>query len=185
MKAYKKYFTTVGLIWAACFVVFCFAYLLIMSPQHNIIKPIDSKLAEKEQRYESIVKAAREENVARVKEDIERLRSKVDEFAANIEYAGNLTFDISRIAGEKKVTAFSIKGKGANVVSEISDCKYIGENRIEISFISGFNEFATFLNALERHRPVVFVNGFTLNQARQGGTGYQVSMNVAVLVIKP
>jgi len=185
MKTYRKYFTTVSLIWAACFVVFCFAYLLIISPQRNIIKQINGKLAEREQRYESIVKAAREENVARAKEEIERLRSKVAEFAANFEGAGNLTFDISQIAEQKNVTSFSIKGKTAGGPSPTSDYKYVGENRIEIGFLSGFNEFATFLNALERHRPVIFVDGFTISRARQAEAGYQVSMNVAVLVIKP
>jgi hypothetical protein len=184
MKVYKKYFTTIALIWAACFTVFFFGYLIFLTPQSSTIKQIENKLSDKKQRYDSLTKVAQEENRIRAKEEIERLRNRVTNYAIDFEDSANLTFDISKIASEKRVTAFSIRSKGTDGVSPIADCKNICESRIEISFIAGFNQFATFLNALERHRPVLFVDSFTISLTRQGESGCQVTMSTSMLVRK-
>ncbi len=185
MKVYKKYFTTVALIWAACFTVFVFCYLLFLAPQNSTKKQIENKLSDKRQRYESITRVAQEENRTRVKEEIERLQNRLRDFVVDFEDLADLTFDISKIASEKKVAAFSIKGKDTEMVSPILNCKYICEGRIEISFTAGFNQFAAFLNALERHRPVLFVDSFTTGRpGQQEGTGCQATMSTAMLVRK-
>ena len=95
-----------------------------------------------------------------------------------------MTFDISQIANEKKVASFSSKVKKSRGLSTITDYKYIYEDQIVISFIGDFNQFATFLNALERHRPVIFVDKFSLTRSGQEDSVYKVSLNVAALVKK-
>jgi len=185
MKTYKKYFTTVALIWAACFTVFFFGYLLFLAPQRSIKKQLENKLSDKKQKHEAIVKIGQEENQIQVKAEIERLRSRLKDFVIDFEGSANLTFDISQIAGEKKVTAFSIKSKETSAVSPIPNCKYLCESRNEISFIAGFNQFAAFLNALERHRPVIFVDSFSVSRSKkQEESDCQTTLNVAMFVRK-
>jgi Tfp pilus assembly protein PilO len=184
MKVYKKYFTTVALIWAACFTVFVFGYVLFLAPQRSIKKQMENKLSDKKQRYESITKVAEAENRIRIKEEIEHLRNRVNDFTVASEDSANLVFDISKIAGEKKVTAFSIRSKGNEAVSPIPNCKYICEGRVEISFTAGFNQFASFLSALERHRPLLFVDSFEISHSRQGEAGCQATTNTVMLVRK-
>jgi len=185
LKSHKKYFITAGAIWAACFVVFLLAYILVLGPQKNYIKRIDNKLAERKQAFESARRAARGETKIRLNEQIERLQSRLNDFVINFEDSANLTFDISQIANEEKVASFSIKTKDSRGLSAIPDCSYICENQIEISFTGGFNQFATFLNSLERHRPVLFIDKFVITRSGQEDSGYQVDMDVAVLVRKP
>jgi hypothetical protein len=182
MKVYKKYFTTVALMWAACFTVFLFGYLLFLAPQNSIKKQIENKLSNKKQRYESVTKVAQEENRIRVKEEIERLRNRLADFAVDFKDSANLTFDISKIAGEKRITAFNIRSRGTEAVSPMPNCKYICEGRIEVSFIAGFNQFATFLNALERYRPVLFVDSFTISHSRQDEASCQTTLNAAMFI---
>jgi len=184
MKTHKKYLMTAGLIWAACFVVFLLAYMLVLGPQKNYKNRIENELAERKQVYESALRAARKETKIRLNEQIERLRSRLKDFVIDFEDSTNLTFDISQIANEKKVASFSNKVKKSGGLSAIPDCKYICENHIVISFIGNFNQFATFLNALERHRPVIFVDKFTITRSGQDSSVYQVSLNVAALVKK-
>ncbi len=184
MKIYKKYLITAGAIWAACFVVFLLAYLLVLGPQKNYIKRTENKLTEKKQAYEFALRAARKETQIRLNEQIERLRSRLKDFVIDFEDSANLTFDISQIANEKKITSFSSKVKKSGRLSTISDCKYIRENHIVISFIGNFNQFATFLNALERHRPVLFVDKFAITRSGQNNSVYRVSLNVAAFVKK-
>jgi len=185
LKSHKKYFITAGAIWAACFVVFLLAYILVLGPQKNYIKRIDNKLAERKQAFESARRAARGETKIRLNEQIERLQSRLNDFVIDFEDSANLTFDISQIANEEKVASFSIKTKDSRGLSAIPDCSYICENQIEISFTGGFNQFATFLNSLERHRPVLFIDKFVITRSGQEDSGYQVDMDVAVLVRKP
>ena len=184
IKTHRKYLTTAGLIWTACFAVFMLAYILVLGPQKKHEKRIENELAERKQVYESALRAAQKETKIRLNEEIERLRSRLKDFVIDFEDSTDLTFDISQIANEKKVASFSIKSKDGRGPSKKSEAKYISENHIVISFIGGFNQFATFLNALERHRPVIFVDKFTITRLGQGNSVYQVSLNVAALVKK-
>ncbi len=184
IKTHKKYLTTAGLIWAACFVVFLLAYMLVLGPQKNYKNNIENEIAERKQLYESALRAAQKETKIRLNEEIERLRSRLKDFVIDFEDSTDLTFDISQIANEKKVASFSNKVKKSGGLSPIPDCKYICENHIVVSFIGSFNQFATFLNALERHRPVIFVDKFTITRSGQDNSVYRVSLNVAALVKK-
>ena len=184
IKTHKKYLMTAGIIWAACFAVFLLAYIVMLGPQKRYEKSIENKLTEREQVYESALRAARKETKIRLNEQIERLQSRLEDFVIDFENSANLTFDISQIANEKKVASFSIKSKDSRGPSTIPEAKYIRENNIVISFIGGFNQFAAFLNALERHRPVLFVDKFSITRLGQDDSAYKVSLNVAAFVKK-
>jgi len=184
IKTHKRYLMTAGIIWAACFVVFLLAYIVMLGPQRKYEKSIENKLTERKQVYESALKAAQKETKIRLNEQIERLQSRLEDFVIDFENSANLTFDISQIANEKKVASFSIKSKDGRGPSTIPEAKYIRENHIVISFIGDFNQFATFLIALERHRPVLFVDKFSITRSGQDDSGYQVSLNVAAFVKK-
>jgi len=183
---YKKYLTKAALIWAGCFALFFLVYMLMLEPQKKSKKQVEKQLAEKKQMYESVLKATQEETKVQLNEQMERLRNNLEDFVIDFEDSANLTFDIGRIASEKEVASFSIAPQGENKRrdSTISDYEYIFESRIDVSFTAGFNQFATLLNALERHRPVVFVDKFIIARSKQGDSGHDVSMELAVFVKK-
>ncbi len=183
MKIDKKYLTTAALIWAGCFTLFLFVYMIVLSPQKKSKKQVENQLKQKEQTYNSALNATKEETRIWLNEQIENLRSKLKGFVIDFEDSANLTFDISQIASEKKLDSFSIKGKDAGTNSV--DFMYLSENRIDVSFSAAFNQFATFLNALERHWPVIFVDGFKITRSRQNDSGHKVNMNLAIFVRKP
>jgi len=181
---YRKYLTTMALIWTGCFVLLLFVYILVLTPQKKTKKQIQKQFDEKKQMYDSTQKAAQEETQIQLNEQIERLRNELKNFAIDFEDSANLTFDISQIANEKRVNSFSVRTKDNRRGQILRDCNYISENYIDVSFTAGFNQFATFLNALERHRPVVFVDKFTITRSRQDDSGHQVSMKLAIFVRK-
>ena len=174
-----------GAIWAASAVVFLLAHLFVLGPQKNYIKHTENELTEKKQAVESAMRAAQEETRIQLNEQIERLQSRLKDFVIDFEDSANLTFDISQIANDQKVASFSIKTKDSRGLSAIPDCSYIYENHIEINFTGGFRQFATFLSALERHRPVLFVDKLKIARSGPEGAEYQVRLNVTFLVGKP
>ena len=185
IKIHKNYLMVAGAIWAASFAASLLAYLLVLVPQKDYIEHIENKLTEQKQVFESAQRAAREETRVQASEHIERLQSRLKDFVIDFEDSANLTFDISQIANDEKVSSFSIKTKDSRGLSTLPDCSYICENHIEISFTGGFKQFATFLNALERHRPVLFIDKFTITHSRLEDAGYRVGLDVTFLVGKP
>ncbi len=183
-KIHKKYLITSGIIWVACFVIFLLAYMFIVRPQKISKRLLERKFNEKKQVYESAVRAAQKETKIRLNEQIESLQNRLKDFVVDFEDSANLTFDLSQIAEEKKIASFGSKVKSNRGITETADYKYIRENHINISFIGDFNQFATFLNALERHRPVIFVDKFTITQSGRENSAYQISMNVVSFVRK-
>ena len=184
IKIYRGYFTTAAIIWTACLVLFLLIYMFVLGPQRLTKKRLESTLTKKQQAYKSAIRAAQEEVKTQLSETIERLHDRLRDFVIDLEDSANLTFDISQIASDKNVASFSIKSKDHREISAIPNCDYICENRIDIGFNSGFNQFAAFLNALERHRPVLFIDGFTMGISAQDDSSYQVDLDVAALVRK-
>jgi hypothetical protein len=168
IKIYRKYLIRTAIAWAACLVLFVLAYVFILGPQKSNRKRLESTLTEKKQQYEMAQEATQENTQIKLNEQIENLKNTLQNFVLDHEDSANLTFDIGRIANEEKVASFSIKNKDKKGLSEIPDCNSIGENHIDISFISGFDQFATFVNALERHQPVLFVNEFSISRSNKG-----------------
>jgi len=184
IKIHKKYLITSAIIWVACFAIFLLAYMFIVRPQKISKRLLERKLTEKKQVYESAVRAAQKETKIRLNEQIESLQNRLKDFVVDFEDSAKLTFDLSQIAEEKKIVSFGSKVKNNRGLTTTADYKYILENHFNISFIGDFNQFATFLNALERHRPVIFVDKFTITQSGREDSGYQISLNVVSFVRK-
>jgi Tfp pilus assembly protein PilO len=184
IQTYKKYLTRVAIVWAACLALFVLAYIFVLGPQIDSIKRIENEIAKKKQQYETAQLAAREQTKARLNEEIEGMRDTLKGFVVDLEDSANLTFDIGQIANEEKVSSFSIESKDKRGPLEIPDCNSICESHIDIDFVAGFSQFATFVNALERHRPVLFVNEFAIARSNRDEFAYQVTLDVAAFVKK-
>ena len=185
MKTNKKYLITIAMVWAGCFMLFLAAYIVLLVPQQKSKKRIESQLAEIIKRHNSALTANQGDTKKRKNEEIEKLQETMRNFAYDSEDSANLTFDISQIANEKKVNSFSIKMQEDSRGTQGSELKYIQENSIDISFTGDFNQFATFLNALERHQPVVFVDNFKITRSALEDSNHRANMKLAVFLRKP
>jgi len=183
-KALKKNLKISAVIWAACLVLFVLIYILVLGPQNRARNRLEGEFDEKKKTYEFARNAAREETQNRLLEQIGILRNDLGVFITDVENSADLIFDISRIAREKNVASLNVEKEKERLVSDKDLAKNISESRINISFTAGFSQFAAFLNALERHHPVLFVNEFKLMQSNQNESAYQVDMDVAALIKK-
>lgn len=181
---YKKYTTMVALFWVACLLVLLVAYVLALKPQRQVRRDIEDKLAMQKEMLEGALEASNPQTKERFAREVQEYRAKLRDFVTDSDGAANMTFDISRIANEEKVSAFSIKMIGGAQLDSVAQCEYIGENRMEVSFEGNFNQFARFVNALERHRPVVFVDSFSIGRSNFGTGGNHITMSLSVFVEK-
>lgn len=184
MKTNKKLFTVVAVIWGGSFILFALAYIIVLSPQQKSKQQVETEYAQTKRKYDSVIEMSKEETKARLKEELESLKNKLKVFTVDFEDAPNLTFDISQIANKKKVDSFSIKTQENIKASADLGLKHIKENQIDINFAGDFNQFATFLNTLERNQPVVFVDSFKITRSQRDELGHKVNMKLAVFVRK-
>jgi len=181
----KKYFVITALIWSGCAVLLVFLYMLLLAPQTKESKKIKVQLEQAKQVYRSALNAAQKGTQIRMKKQIEQLERRLGDFVIDAEDSANVVFQISRIASEMDLGSFNIKTKQQREGSEIPNCKLIQAEHIAVSFTGGFNQFAAFLNSLERHRPVIFVDEFKITRSKTGGHVHQADMNLTVFVKKP
>jgi len=181
-RAEKKYVKNVALLWTACLAVFLLAYFLVLVPHRQNRDRLDAELARKEQERRSARDYAARQAAGAPAEEIEQLRERFNDFVFDFENTGDLTFAISQIAKDKQVPSLANIHVGERDGPGTGDYKRIAESTIDISFKADFNQFLTVVNALERHRPVVFVDTFTITRSRQGDTGHPVEMKLAVFL---
>jgi len=185
MKAfYKKHFTLLAPVWAGSFILLIVAHMLVLAPQKKSEKQIEKEFAEAKQTYDQTATAAKEETKARLSQEIEGLQSRLKQFVIDYEDAADLTFDISQIASQISVSSFSINSRNDVGAPAMPNCDHISQKQIHVSFTAGFNQFASFLNALERNQPVLFVDKFMITRAQDESSGHQVDMDLAVFVTK-
>jgi Tfp pilus assembly protein PilO len=179
MKAnYKKYVSTMSLVWMGSFIVFLFAYMLLLSPQNKTKHRQQAQLDKVREQYDLALLASNPEHKADQLKQIESLKNQVGDYVIYFENSSNLTFDISQLAGQLRISALSSKTKTEQPVEK---CNHISENQIYISFNGTFSQFLNLLNLLERHRPVVFVDNFSVERSELSN---EFSMELAVFVMK-
>lgn len=171
-------------IWACCFVFFLIIYMIVLTPQAKSKKMIKKQLIEKRLLFEQAQEITQKRTRLKLNQQIDNLRDELRDYVIDFDDITDVTFDISQIANEKKVNSFNIKSrKRSDNVSKDGN-KYISVNNFDVSFTSGFVQFATLLNTLERHRPVIFVDKFRITRSEKDNSEHQVDMNLAVFVRK-
>lgn len=191
IREYKTYLTRAVIVWTASIVLCLLAYMILLRPQNNSKRHLESTLAEQKQLLASARRAAQEQTQIQLNEQIERLRIQLEDFVVDLESISDLTYEVTQIANRENLASFNMttrtKKKGGRrsiTTKEKSETNHITENLIDINFTAGFRQFATFVNALERHRPVLFIDEFKIERSTQNHSVYKATLDVAIFVRK-
>jgi hypothetical protein len=185
MKIRSQYLVSLAIAWGACLFLAAASYAVILRPQVDYRKAIEAMLAVRKEQYARAVQAAKEKDHSHLAGQVETLHNRVADFVVSLEEAPDLAFKISELAKEAKLESFGMRPANKNGVEALPNLEHVGEKRVDLTFSAGFRRFAAFLNALERHHPVLFVETFTINRPVEKDAEPQASMELAVLVEKP
>lgn len=178
----KKRFIAIGLIWAYCFVILAVMYIFVISPQNENIALLKKTLATKKHDYDKAVWAGQSKTKQRLQTELDNLRSRYKMFIIDYKDSVNLLFDINQLAQAKSINAISIKTQDDQSTVVPQDCKFISANRIKVSFDATFVQFGKFLNDLERHRPIVFIDSFSMTRSSENKALSHVEMELSFFV---
>jgi len=172
-----------AIVWFCCIVVFALVFILVLLPQSSKKISIEGQYREIESSASEAFLAAQEQTKIRLNEHIEQLNERLGDFVVDPGSTSNLTYEISGISNEIGLNLFRIAPMSESIAA-LDDCKYVSGQFYHVSFTSSFNKFATFINALERYRPFIFVDTFSISQSHQGNQEHDVQMQLAILVAK-
>lgn len=181
---YRKYFKIGILFWAVCFIVLLLSYLLVLAPQERRRRMTEKKLADTKLLAQSAREAAQERNKNMLLDQLSKSGNRLKDFVIDQENANNLTFVIGGISSDLKLNSFSSIFTGSEGTVKTDNYKHIIARQISVNFNSSFNKFAVFLNTMERSRPVIFVDTFSITRSGESDSGHKVDMKLAVLVGK-
>lgn len=182
--AYAKHLKLVALLWAVSFVVFLLVYLFALAPQQRMKLLTEKQLVKKQQTLDSTRENASEETKTRLTAQIAGLNKTLKDLVVDLEASAGLIFDISQISNDTGVSSLSITTAETEPVPTVYDSDSVYEKHFHVSFAATYNQFAAFLNALERHRPVILIDTFTIARSRVSGSQHEVDMSLAILVGK-
>lgn len=176
----------VAAVWGGTVPLLIVLYLLLLVPQNRRLRQLQVELEEKKLAFTGAEAAATEQARAERNQRIDKLRQKLGTFVAEPDQLDELTFSIRRIATEAQVEGFAIKeGMRSSYLAPMPDGEHIAHGSTNIAFASTFDRFASLVNSLERHRPVVFVEELTISIPPQTAALPQVEMVLTFFVRKP
>jgi len=171
-----------GIVWGVSFFLFAIAYYFFITPQLKMKAQLLREATEKKERLDMALSVSLEDNRKKMTAEIESLKTRLSNYVFEYEDSPNLTFAVSHIAGDRQVGAFTVKTSEISRQQDQLTAKNFQENKMEISFASDFLQFANFINALERHQPVVFVDRFRVQRDGQGGAANKIDMSLSFFV---
>jgi hypothetical protein len=183
-SVYRSYLKMMAVVWGFCLVVFVLLYVLVLMPQKKFMENTEQQYNKVKPEAESAIMVSQESQLEKLRKQIGDMNNQLNGFLFTPAEVANLNFDISQISKAIGLGGFGITGTGSERVLLYDNCKYLFARSVPVSFNAGFNKFAAFVNALEKHKPVIFINTFSIGRSQQNDGANKVDMELIVFVAK-
>jgi hypothetical protein len=185
MRIRSKYWLILVMAWLPCLALTAAFILFVLGPQARRELELETKLAETQCLYNAAQEAARQEDQVRLTQTVAGLGRRVADFVVPLDTASDLAFEIAQLANQAGVESFAMKPIARQGPDTVLNEDRVVEKQIDVSFVAPFHGFMAFLNAMERHHPVLFVETFVISHPSVQSSQPLVRMQLTVLVEKP
>ena len=96
-----------------------------------------------------------------------------------------LILQISQLAAKYQLQNFTTKMVSSSSATKKDDTSNIVEAWLELEFTGSFSQITTFINALERNDPVVFIENIDLHRGTQVNSLPSASIQISYFTAKP
>lgn len=171
-------------VWASAVVFVGGGYLLLYQPQAIELAQVQKQYTESQSELEQARLAARDQTKEKMKQQYEETDRLISEFSTGQEKMTEVVFQIGQIANDLRLAEFSSKNEKKNDQSTVGKSETLDEGWFNVEFFATFNQFAEFINRLERHCPVVFVEEIGFRRGTSQSKGHAVSLRLSFLAEK-
>ena len=180
----KKYIISAASVCLGGLALLGLLHSFVVGPRVVLADELENQISAKKAEYKTVTEIANSSAKEALERKFKTVSDRFDSFVTKHGEVGSLALHIKQIAGEVGVKDFSSKNKTINSYEKISGCKEIEEGRILVNFKGSFVQFAEFVNKLERNKPVVFVDTFTVTRSIEAGSKHSFSMVLIFFVKK-
>ena len=156
----------------------------VIGPKVVLADDLENKILAKKAEYKSVTETASSSAKEALEQKFKAVCGRFDLFVIKHGSVASLALEIKQIAGEVGVGDFSSKNKTINSYEKIGRCEQIEKGRILVEFRGSFAQFAEFVNRLERNKPVVLVDTFTVTRSIKAESRHKFSMVLIFFVKK-
>ncbi|MHC4114959.1 MAG: GspMb/PilO family protein [Planctomycetota bacterium] len=181
----KKYLAILAAVWGCGFLALFAFQLCLVLPQNEIFAFLQEKLQKKQLELNDTKLANKAEIRATWQQKVDALTEKLADFVAEPNVLDKLAFTMSKIAGEIKVDGYTSRDTSGELYSKMPNFGYTGQTETSISFNGTFSKLAKFINTLERNKPVIFIDSFTITKSQSSATEHKANILLKVLVRIP
>ena len=153
----SRYTIITAAVWAVSVIVLGGGYSLLHAPQQATLLQLKNQCAESQSALVQAQLAAQDQTKAEQKQQCEEVGQLISGLSTQQDAVTELVFEIGRIASELRLSEFSSKNQKQKNYSTVGKSKLVSEVWLDVEFQATFEQFAKFLNRLESHSPVVFV----------------------------
>ncbi len=177
----SRYIIATAAVWAVSAVVLGSGYFLLYTPQRSELLQVNNQCAENQISLEQAQLAAQDQTKAKQKQQCEEVSQLISGFSTQQDAVTELVFEIGRIANELRLSGFSSKNQKQKSYSTVGESELVSEVWLNVDFQATFEQFVQFVNRLECHSPVVFVEEISFRRGPQSGKGNEASLQLSFL----
>ena len=179
-----KYAIVTLAAWAVCVVVIGGGFVLFFQPQKIELAQVQQQFSESQTELEKAQLAAQDQTKEKMKLRCEETSRLISEFSTKPDKMTELVFQVGKIANDLRLAEFSSKNEKRKDQSTVKKSKTLEEAWLNVEFFATFNQFAEFINRLERHCPVVFVEEVSFRRGTSKAKGHAASLRLSFLAEK-
>lgn len=182
----KRYWMGVGAVWLVWLAVTGAGWLLVLTPQQAQYAQVHKKLKVGGDEVELARRASLETTRQHQTDALDQLEDEMARYAIDPVWQDRLVFEVSRVASELELSDYAGRIR-RDLEKPLRDLKLPVERVfLDVTFRGSFEGFARFMNSLERHRPVLFVENASFERLPdEKGDLHKAELLLSILVQKP
>jgi hypothetical protein len=176
--------TMIAMVWAICAGVFLCGMIFFGQSQTGSLDLARRNLLESRENLAVAQNAQKSETKQRTKERLIRAQESLDAFSCPAAAESALVFQIGQLAHTLALKQFTSRFPDNAPEQILEKSERIGEGWLTVEFIADYLALAEFINGLERHEPVLFVESIHLRRTEDSSEEAAVRMNLSYLIRK-
>jgi hypothetical protein len=171
--------------WGLCLAALAGFHFGYVRPQERAQAAGQHQIEAKNARFELLANAKSPREKQRLQTRQDELEAQYGAFVFTEEEIARLDFAIRETAEKDGLKDFSARPVGTTTALGTTKLKQLAQRELVLAFTGDFPSILRFINDLERRRPVVFVNQFTLRSGVGKTPGLTCDMECSVLYPAP
>ena len=178
----SRYSTALVITWAICLILFGIGYALFYTPQKVMLGRLQNQCRESQTQLDQGRLAAKDESREKLKAQCNEKQHLVTGFSTETNAESELVFQVGQIATELNLGEFSSKHLEPKGHSTVGKSKVLKEAWMDIECVATFEQFARFVNRLERNHPLVFVEELFFRRKPKKEKGHEIKLQLSFLL---